>query len=79
MGPCVRRDDPLRDCARPRPYQPTLSLVICDSPAWRGEVDDAERRQEGVISVPLPYPGRSGRCCASPSAATPAGEGGGIA
>ena len=37
MGPCVRRDDPLRDCARPRPYQPTLSLVICDSPALAGE------------------------------------------
>ena len=21
MGPCVRRDDPLRVCARPRPHQ----------------------------------------------------------
>src|SRR6202030_2448389 len=26
MGPCVRRDDPLRDRARPRPYQRTAEV-----------------------------------------------------
>src|SRR5882762_11562545 len=34
MGPCVRRDDPPRDCAMPRHR---LKLVICDSPALAGE------------------------------------------
>jgi hypothetical protein len=33
MGPCVRRDDPLRACARPRPINARLNSVICDSPA----------------------------------------------
>ena len=36
MGPCVRRDDLLRDCTRPRPINVRLNSVICDSPAARG-------------------------------------------
>jgi hypothetical protein len=37
MGPCVRRDDLLRDCMRPRPINVRLNSVICDSPAACGE------------------------------------------
>src|SRR5260370_39073006 len=36
MGPCVRRDDLLRDCTRPRPINVRLNSVICDSPAMGG-------------------------------------------
>src|SRR5882762_538935 len=40
MGPCVRRDDPPRDCAKPRHR---LKLVICDSPARKRERGQAVR------------------------------------
>src|SRR6267378_1670327 len=45
MGPCVRRDDPPRDCAKPRHR---LKLVICDSPALAGEGARAQRGRVGV-------------------------------
>src|SRR5216684_2857760 len=43
MGPCVRRDDLLRVCSRPRPHQRAAQLVICDSPALAGRGKTKER------------------------------------
>src|SRR5467141_3351515 len=56
MGPCVRRDDPPRDCAKPRHR---LKLVICDSPARKRERElrrDAERSLIAKSKIMLPPP-----------------------
>src|SRR5713101_387277 len=53
MGPCVRRDDLLRDCTRPQPINVRLNSVICDSLALAGEGGDHKHRTR---ETPTPDP-----------------------
>jgi hypothetical protein len=52
MGPCVRRDDLLRDCTRPRPINVRLNSVICDSLAACGEKSDCLGDAKHVSKTP---------------------------
>src|SRR5258705_9649851 len=47
MGPCVRRDDLLRDCTRPRPINVRLNSVIFDSPASKSELRSSRPNGRG--------------------------------
>ena len=62
MGPCVRRDDPPRDCAKPRHR---LKLVICDSPALAGEGWGGGARRgflvRGALKKPMACSARGGQ------------------